>query len=204
MTRIKVRTPTGGEYSFYTLEEFVSAIERGRIKADWQVFHTTAGRWLPVTAHPAFSHANAPRASGGEPPRRSSELVLIYPDPTRRDPTNESADPASAPTESPPMLAAEEIERALGRRYSQPNSTAGDRAWSTAVRRPSGPRSPLVPVHPPAHSRSALALVLERVFILGIILVLIAVAINAARNQRRHAEVDARSGQADRQAPAAR
>jgi hypothetical protein len=182
MTRIKARTPAGGEYSFYTLEEFVSAIERGRVKEDWQIFHTIAGRWLPISAHPAFAQAHA-RASENVTARRTSELVLIYPEQKQREPSTESP---TRPTAATPALAPSQIERVLSRRYSQPHSAAGEKAWSTAVHRPSGPRAPLVTM--PQPERSAVAVVLERVLIAGIILVLIGMAINSSQNQRRRAK----------------
>jgi hypothetical protein len=178
------------------MEEFVSAIERGRIKADWEVFHATAGRWLPVTAHPAFAQANASRPSGGQPSRRSAELVLIYPDPSRPEPASQSAGTSSAPPDPAPGLAPADIERVLGRRYSQPNSTAGDRAWSVAVRRPSAPRAPLVSMPQPVRSRLAVAI--ERVVMVGIILVLVWMAISTARHQRRQADADIRTGPPER------
>jgi hypothetical protein len=192
MTRIKARTPAGGEYSFYTLEEFVSAIERGRVKPDWEVFHSMAGRWLPVTAHPAFAQAYS-RASENVAARRSSELVLIYPEQKQPEAPGESP---IRPTAATPALAPAEIERVLSRRYSQPHSAAGEKAWSTAVRRPSGPRAPLVTI--PQPERSGVAVVFERVLIAGIILVLIGMAINSSQNQHRRAATGVPAGQPER------
>jgi len=54
MSRIKVRNPAGSEHSFQSREEFVLDIVRGKITADWEIFHTTRSRWLPVRVHPAF------------------------------------------------------------------------------------------------------------------------------------------------------
>jgi hypothetical protein len=51
---MKVRSPDGREFSFYSREEFRLAIRRGGITAEWSVLHTAAGRWLPVTEHPVF------------------------------------------------------------------------------------------------------------------------------------------------------
>jgi hypothetical protein len=54
MSEIKVRNDKGSEFSFSSVEEFVDAIRCGGVTAAWEVFHTIAKRWLPVTQHPAF------------------------------------------------------------------------------------------------------------------------------------------------------
>ncbi|HEY7682489.1 MAG TPA: hypothetical protein VH879_07575 [Gemmatimonadales bacterium] len=54
MSRIKLRNPTGQEYSFYTREEFILALGHGNITTEWEIFHGKAGCWLPITVHPAF------------------------------------------------------------------------------------------------------------------------------------------------------
>jgi hypothetical protein len=54
VSRIKVRNPAGGEYSFSTREEFDHALAGGHITAEWEIFHSTSNRWLSVSVHPAF------------------------------------------------------------------------------------------------------------------------------------------------------
>ncbi len=54
MSEIKVRNDKGSEFSFSSVEEFVDAIRCGGVTAAWEVFHSVAKRWLPVTRHPAF------------------------------------------------------------------------------------------------------------------------------------------------------
>jgi guanylate kinase len=57
MSRIKVRDGDGVEYSFSTREEFAHAVEQGGVTADWQIFHSTTERWLPVNVHPVYQTA---------------------------------------------------------------------------------------------------------------------------------------------------
>ena len=54
MSHFMVRNPAGTEYSFGTAEEFSQAIKSGGITADWEIFHSTGKRWLPITRHPVF------------------------------------------------------------------------------------------------------------------------------------------------------
>ncbi len=54
MSRIKVRNPSGNEFSFHTREEFSHEVVRGNITAEWEIFHTKANSWLSVSAYPAF------------------------------------------------------------------------------------------------------------------------------------------------------
>ena len=66
MSRIKVRNPSGSEFSFHTREEFSHEVVCGNITAEWEIFHTKANSWLSVSAHPAFQ-AVATRAQTEEP-----------------------------------------------------------------------------------------------------------------------------------------
>ena len=54
MSDIKVRNDKGSEFSFSSIEDFADAIRCGGITAAWEVFHSVAKRWLPVSRHPAF------------------------------------------------------------------------------------------------------------------------------------------------------
>ncbi len=55
MSEIKVRNAAHSEFSFSTAEEFAEVIQTGGITPDWEVYHTTARRWLPITRHPVFA-----------------------------------------------------------------------------------------------------------------------------------------------------
>ena len=54
VSEIKVRNAAHSEFSFSTAEEFGDVIQNGGITADWEVYHATAKRWLPVTRHPVY------------------------------------------------------------------------------------------------------------------------------------------------------
>jgi hypothetical protein len=55
VSEIKVRNAAHSEFSFSTAEEFGEVIQNGGITADWEVYHSTARRWLPITNHPVFT-----------------------------------------------------------------------------------------------------------------------------------------------------
>lgn len=111
MPPIRARTATGDEFSFSSREEFGRAVARGRITADWEVFHARAHRWLPVTVHPAFSAV--PVEPAPVPRGRTSDLVLIYPDLVPSTDAVEAARYEPDPFEGGPMLAPDEIQRVL-------------------------------------------------------------------------------------------
>lgn len=58
VAEIKVRNPAHSEFSFSSLEEFLSTIRSGGITADWEIWHQIASRWLPVSLHPLFGSAD--------------------------------------------------------------------------------------------------------------------------------------------------
>lgn len=69
MSGIKVRNPSGSEFSFHTREEFAYEVVRGNITAEWEIFHTKANHWLSVSAHPAFQAiANRPQSGALQSP----------------------------------------------------------------------------------------------------------------------------------------
>jgi hypothetical protein len=55
VSEIKVRNAAHSEFSFSTAEEFGEVIQNGGITADWEVYHSTARRWLPIVHHPVFT-----------------------------------------------------------------------------------------------------------------------------------------------------
>jgi hypothetical protein len=66
VSHFTVRNPAGTEYSFGTAEEFTQAIKSGGITADWEIFHSTGKRWLPITRHPVFMGGVIRRSTAGE------------------------------------------------------------------------------------------------------------------------------------------
>lgn len=108
MSRIRVRTPAGDELTFASREELSSASLRGEVRADWKVYHERRRQWLPITMHPAFRDRAA--ADSFAQARRTSELVLIYPD---QELTSRRAPAAEDALDRGPLLTQEEIDRAL-------------------------------------------------------------------------------------------
>jgi hypothetical protein len=186
MTHIKTRNPAGGEYSFYSRAEFVRAIERGGLSADWQVFHAASGRWLPISAHPAYAQTVRKRESTGERSPRTSDLILIYPEDGKGAPKHPA--PAPDPVDHDgPVLAPDEIDRVLRPRDSNPHPTIQppERRWSAAVPRTSAPSMYRLQ-EADFHAGEAGASVLQRVLIAGVVLLLLLAAISAARVKSQH------------------
>jgi len=114
MPPIRARTATGAEFSFPTREEFRRAALSGRITADWEVYHARARRWLPVTVHPAYTAPpSSPAVRAPAAPRRSSDLVLIYPDLAPPAETAIAPESETDPFDSGAILAPDEIQRVL-------------------------------------------------------------------------------------------
>jgi len=209
MTHIRTRNPHGGEYSFYSREEFIRAVDRGGITAEWQVLHGATGRWLPISAHPAFVQAtqksrnsggHRARPSGevrpgpdvrpGSVKRPSSDLVLIYPDPSRTPPPRESI-PLSLPDDGGPVLAPDEIDRVLRPRESLRNTLppAPEREWSIAVR-PSGGRK--LESEESFHASPGNPSTLPRLLLIGLVALIFLAALSAARGKQQRSSVDSR------------
>jgi hypothetical protein len=184
MTRIKTRNPTGGEYSFYSREEFAKAIEGGGVTPEWQVYHSASGRWLPISAHPAFGQVRKRRESGPQrPPQRTSDLVLIYPE--SDTPRPRTSAPQHPPTdETDPVLDPAEIDRVLRPRPSRRISVeTPERRWSAAVPRLSDPGTyPTMKAEsfeePVSNGRS-----LRRVLVATLVLIVVLAAMSAMRGK---------------------
>jgi hypothetical protein len=80
MVRIKTRNPAGGEFCFFNREELAKAVQEGWITPGWQIFHSSTGRWLPITVHPTFGQAFAFRKDYEPGPQPGSDLILILPE----------------------------------------------------------------------------------------------------------------------------
>lgn len=57
MAEIKVRNSAGSEFSFNSVEEIAELIRSGGITIEWEIYHATASRWLPITRNPLFAAA---------------------------------------------------------------------------------------------------------------------------------------------------
>jgi hypothetical protein len=72
----RIRSASGNEVSYNSLEEFSAAVRRGEVHPEDEIFHTRANRWLDVKSHPHYrsaltwhhhepsAAATAPRAPG--------------------------------------------------------------------------------------------------------------------------------------------
>ncbi|MEO8138805.1 MAG: hypothetical protein ABI742_04110 [Gemmatimonadota bacterium] len=57
MAEIKVRNSAGSEFRFNSVEEIAELIRSGGITIEWEIYHATASRWLPITRNPLFAAA---------------------------------------------------------------------------------------------------------------------------------------------------
>jgi hypothetical protein len=57
---IKVRNAARSEFSFNSVEEIAELIRSGGITMAWEIYHSAASRWLPITRHPLFAAAVLP------------------------------------------------------------------------------------------------------------------------------------------------
>ncbi len=88
----RIRSASGNEVSYNSLEEFSAAVRRGEVHPEDEIFHTRANRWLDVKSHPHYRSANTwqnhePAAATG--PRAPSAGTAALP-----------SRPASAPAAS--------------------------------------------------------------------------------------------------------
>lgn len=53
----RIRSASGNEVSYNSLEEFSAAVRRGEVHPEDEIFHTRANRWLDVKSHPHYRSA---------------------------------------------------------------------------------------------------------------------------------------------------
>ena len=100
----RIRSGSGAEAVYNSLEEFNVAVRRGAVSPDDEIFHMRANRWLDVKSHPHYrlaiggaGHSESPAAASARPPASASA-------PT---PSRPLAAPASAPQAHAPSPAGE-------------------------------------------------------------------------------------------------
>jgi hypothetical protein len=59
----RIRSASGIETSFSSLEEFTAAVHRGAVSSSDQIYHSRADRWLDVKSHPHYRLARQDAAS---------------------------------------------------------------------------------------------------------------------------------------------
>ena len=53
----RIRSASGTEAVYHSLGEFSAAVHRGEVRAEDEIFHTRANRWLDVKSHPHYRSA---------------------------------------------------------------------------------------------------------------------------------------------------
>ena len=70
----RIRSASGIETSFNSLEEFIAAVQRGGVSSSDQIYHSRAERWLDIKSHPHYRLAleNAPSRERSSSPQAGS------------------------------------------------------------------------------------------------------------------------------------
>ncbi len=109
----RIRSTSGTEAVYSSLEEFNVAVRRGAVAADDEIFHTRANRWLDVKSHPhyrlALSGTEHNENSAAGPSAGASQSPNLAP-PPRSMPT-----PGSAPLPQQARPQAPALDRPMAR-----------------------------------------------------------------------------------------
>lgn len=112
MESIRVRSPRGEELSFPDQERLSGAFADGAITAEWLVYERLSGEWVALGDS---AGAGTPAATPAGTPRRSRDIVLIYPSSEGAVPGNSYSDATTDPLDLVSILTPGEIDRVLGR-----------------------------------------------------------------------------------------
>jgi hypothetical protein len=133
----RIRSASGSELSYSSLEEFSAAVRRGEVHPEDEIFHTRANRWLDVKSHPHYrtattwaghephSAATAPRASvppapqspsrSPSAPASSSSRAQVFERPVVRTSPQTTVRPQLQPAPAPePVVAQSEAPARVG------------------------------------------------------------------------------------------
>ncbi len=130
----RIRSASGNEVSYNSLEEFSAAVRRGEVHPEDEIFHTRANRWLDVKSHPHYrsaiswhghepaataapkapahpaAPAQAPRPAAPSPaPSSSSSRAQVFARPVIRSAPQTTVRPQLQPAPAAPAPAAEPV-----------------------------------------------------------------------------------------------
>lgn len=69
----RIRSASGIETSFASLDEFTAAVQRGGVSSSDQIYHSRADRWLDIKSHPHYRLAMQDAQSTNPPPVHQAE-----------------------------------------------------------------------------------------------------------------------------------
>ena len=113
MESIWVRNPRGEERHFPDQEQLARAFADGAVTAEWVVFESLSGQWVALEGCAVSGTFSATPA---QMPRRSREIVLIFPSGEAAAPMDSAVEATRDPLDLVSILTPEEIDRVLGRR----------------------------------------------------------------------------------------
>src|SRR5574338_1397973 len=91
----RIRSASGNEVSYNSLEEFSAAVRRGEVHPEDEIFHTRANRWLDVKSHPHYRSANTwhhhEPAAAATAPRAPGAPGAVSPSPARSNPAGSAS-----------------------------------------------------------------------------------------------------------------
>ena len=102
----RIRSASGTESVYNSLDEFTAAVQRGEVAAEDEIFHSRANRWLDVKSHPHYRGASSwssPPGGFPSPASPAPDARLKAPAATTSAPVQTPpARPAVGPTNQPP------------------------------------------------------------------------------------------------------
>jgi hypothetical protein len=75
----RIRTSSGEEQVFKTLEEFNAAVRNGSISAESEIFHSRADKWLDIKTHPHYRAALDPAHGAPKSDPQHTRKPLVSP-----------------------------------------------------------------------------------------------------------------------------
>lgn len=102
----RIRSASGNEVSYNSLEEFSAAVRRGEVHPEDEIFHTRANRWLDVKSHPHYRSATT--WHGHEPAAATAPRAPAQPSGSPATPARPAS---SAPAQSPSSSRVQVFER---------------------------------------------------------------------------------------------
>jgi outer membrane biosynthesis protein TonB len=157
----RIRTSSGEEQVFKTLEEFNAAVRNGSISADSEIFHSRADKWLDIKTHPHYRSALDPAHGAPKSDGAGTRKPLVSPSGiqpglfTGAPPSlSKSGIRPAVNLPNPPQVGQSGARQAIGNGPVPPKVNSGTRPSAAPMKEPalhqSGTRAALqIPQAPP-------------------------------------------------------
>src|SRR6266850_1474099 len=147
----RIRKAAGTEAVYNSLEEFTSAVRRGEVHPEDEIFHTRANRWLDVKSHPHYRTAIAPHGhESGQAAPAPVQSAPAAPAPRSPAPPRPASIPAPG---SSPSSRAQVFERPVVRPTPPPQTTVRAQLQAAPGPKAEAPVAVTTKPEPPAQPR---------------------------------------------------